>query len=73
MPPALTAYRLATAAIAPLLPLWLARRARRGKEIAARLPERHGIAGIARPPGRLVWVHAASMGETMSALGMIDA
>ncbi len=73
MPPALTAYRLATAAIAPLLPFWLARRARRGKEIAARLPERYGIAGIARPPGCLVWVHAASMGETMSALGMIDA
>ena len=73
MPAGLTAYRWATAAAAPLLPLWLARRARRGKEIAARLPERYGIAGLARPPGRLVWVHAASMGETMSALGMIDA
>ena len=73
MPAGLTAYRLATAGIAPLLPFWLARRARRGKEIAARLPERYGIAGLARPPGRLVWVHAASMGETMSALGMIDA
>ena len=73
MPAGLTAYRLATAGIAPLLPFWLARRARHGKEIAARLPERYGIAGLARPPGRLVWVHAASMGETMSALGMIDA
>ncbi|CAG4917002.1 unnamed protein product [Acidocella sp. C78] len=73
MPPSLIAYRLATAAIAPLLPLWLARRVRRGKEIAGRLPERYGIAGLARPPGRLVWVHAASMGETMSALGLIDA
>jgi 3-deoxy-D-manno-octulosonic-acid transferase len=41
-------------------------RARRGKEIAARLPERRGVEYIARPPGPLLWLHAASVGETAS-------
>lgn len=73
MPLALDAYRTATRAAAALLPLWLGWRARRGKEIAPRLPERYGVASRPRPIGRLVWVHAASMGETMSALGLIGA
>ncbi|MGC9270506.1 3-deoxy-D-manno-octulosonic acid transferase [Acidiphilium sp.] len=73
MPLSLTAYRLATTTIAPALPWWLARRTRQGKEIQSRLPERHGIASLARPTGHVVWVHAASMGETMSALPLIDA
>jgi 3-deoxy-D-manno-octulosonic-acid transferase len=73
MPLSLDLYRVATNAIAPLLPWWLARRAARGKEIQSRLPERYGIAGRDRPTGRLVWVHAASMGETMAALPLITA
>ncbi|MDX5932040.1 3-deoxy-D-manno-octulosonic acid transferase [Acidiphilium acidophilum] len=66
-------YRAATTAASPFLPWWLARRMRGGKEIEARLGERYGIARIARPAGRLVWVHCASMGETMSALPLIGA
>jgi len=58
---------------APALRRMLARRAGRGKEIAARLPERYGITALPRPAGRLVWVHAASVGETMSVLPVIDA
>lgn len=71
MPLSLSLYRYATALAAPLLPFWLAHRAKCGKEIAGRLPERHGIANVPRPAGRVIWVHAASLGETMSALTLI--
>lgn len=58
---------------APFLRLLLARRARRGKEDAARLPERMGKPGLARPSGPLLWLHAASVGEAQSALILLDA
>ena len=54
---------MATGLAAPALRLWLRRRAARGKEIAARLPERWGEDAAPRPPGRLLWLHAASVGE----------
>lgn len=61
-------YAGASGAATPWLRRMLDRRAKRGKEIPARLPEREGIASYARPAGRLVWIHAASVGEMMSAL-----
>ena len=72
MSAALRAWRLAATLLAPLLPLHLRLRARRGKEIADRLGERRGL-GAARPPGRLFWLHAASVGETLSTLPVLDA
>jgi 3-deoxy-D-manno-octulosonic-acid transferase len=42
-----------------------------GKEDAARLDERRGIAGRPRPEGRLVWFHAASVGESLALLELI--
>lgn len=57
-------------AIAPALPLYLQLRVRRGKEVAARLGERRGE-DAARPPGPLLWLHAASVGETLSILPLL--
>ncbi len=64
-------YAGGTSLAAPVLRRMLRRRAARGKEVAERLGEREGITPMERPAGRLVWVHAASVGETMSALPVI--
>lgn len=66
------AYRIAAGAAAPALRLLLNARLRAGKEDAARLPERFGVAGAPRPAGPLLWMHAASNGEARSALGLVD-
>jgi 3-deoxy-D-manno-octulosonic-acid transferase len=61
---------LATAG-APGLRLMLRIRLARGKEMAGRLAERRGMDRTPRPPGRLIWLHAASVGETMSILPVL--
>ena len=61
-PGGLAVWRLATHLVAPLAPLILSQRAARGKEDRARVRERLGHAAFPRPPGRLVWVHGASVG-----------
>jgi 3-deoxy-D-manno-octulosonic-acid transferase len=67
-----TLYRGATGLIGPLVPLMLARRRTLGKEDPARLAERMGTPSRPRPAGRLVWAHAASNGESMSLLPLLD-
>jgi len=65
-------YRAATSAASPLVRRILNTRARRGKEDATRLGERLGIPSLPRPAGKLVWLHAASVGEAQSLLGLIE-
>lgn len=65
-------YRALTRPLPPLVLPYLHRRRRRGKEDAARLAERRGLASVARPPGPLVWVHAASVGEATAVLRLIE-
>jgi 3-deoxy-D-manno-octulosonic-acid transferase len=68
-----TAWRAVGTLIAPGLRLMLRRRVGRGKELADRLPERRGIDATPRPPGKLIWLHAASVGETVSMLPVLAA
>jgi 3-deoxy-D-manno-octulosonic-acid transferase len=66
-------YRTLTSYARPVAPLLLGLRARRGKEEPLRRNERLGQPCIKRPPGRLAWFHAASVGETNAVLPLIAA
>jgi len=66
-------YRAGTILAVPALRLMLARRVARGKEWADRLGERRGIDPTPRPSGRLLWLHAASVGETVAVLPLLSA
>ncbi|MEM7488338.1 MAG: 3-deoxy-D-manno-octulosonic acid transferase [Pseudomonadota bacterium] len=49
----------------------LRRRLEEGKEDPERLDERRGVASLPRPDGPLIWLHAASVGESVSLLEMM--
>lgn len=68
----LTTYRWVGAAAYPLVGGYVAWRASKGKEDRSRRRERYGIADRERPGGPLVWIHAASVGETNAVSPLID-
>jgi 3-deoxy-D-manno-octulosonic-acid transferase len=68
----LSLYAALLEAGGPLLELYLRRRMKTGREDAQRFGERHGIASRPRPDGFLIWFHAASVGESMSMLRLLD-
>jgi 3-deoxy-D-manno-octulosonic-acid transferase len=71
--PILTLYRAASALAAPFAGFYLSQRAAVGKEDPARMSERFGRYTQARPRGRVVWLHGASVGESGVALQLAAA
>lgn len=68
----LTLYRLGVALLEPFTPGILVSRTRRGKEDPIRHDERLGVASVDRPDGPLVWIHAVSVGESLSVLPLVE-
>lgn len=59
--------------LGPVYRFAIRRRLAAGKEDKARVAERFGGTTLARPDGPLIWMHAASIGETQSLMGLIPA
>ncbi len=70
--PYLKLYRIASWVATPLLPLWLRFRMHKGKEDHLRYQEKLGRIAMSRPQGKLIWIHASSVGESLSVLPLIQ-
>ena len=68
----LSVYRGLSYAAAPILRRFLERRKQRGKEDPIRIEERYGNPSKTRPAGSIIWFHAASVGEAISILSLIN-
>ena len=68
----LSTYSLAGSLAYPVIGTYVAWRSTKGKEDPARRRERYGRPGKPRPDGPLIWLHAASVGETLAVSPLID-
>jgi 3-deoxy-D-manno-octulosonic-acid transferase len=65
-------YRLLSIIFAPFIIVYIFFRALLGREDQARIAERFGIASRPRPSSEIIWINAVSVGETNSALILLD-
>ena len=68
----IAAYRALTWAAGPLIHRYMQRRLNAGREDPQRFRERFGDASATRPNRPLVWLHASSVGESLSMLSLIE-
>ena len=68
----LKTYRAAGLVAYPFMGPFLALRARKGKEDRDRRYERYGYPSQDRPDGPLVWFHAASVGEAIAIIPLVE-
>ncbi len=64
-------YRILTTLMTPFLGVFFRRRVRAGKEATGRLDQRLARRLSARPEGPLIWLHAASVGESQLLLELV--
>lgn len=65
-------YQILSILLSPIIDLYLLFRKFKGKEDPTRFKERFGFASKIRPEGKLIWVHAASVGESNSIWPLIN-
>ncbi|WP_419901848.1 3-deoxy-D-manno-octulosonic acid transferase [Kiloniella sp.] len=68
---ALGLYGTTATVLSPIIKYHLKKRRLRGKEHPERHPERLGYSSHPRPKGKLIWIHGASVGESLSILPLI--
>ncbi len=66
-------YLLGTRLLEPFAPWLIEQRLKKGKENPERIGERFGVSPVERPAGTLLWMHAASVGESRLLLDVFAA
>ena len=64
-------YRFITKFIRPFILFYIFIRILKGKEDKLRVTERYGISNVERKNGKVIWFHAASIGESLSILPLL--
>ena len=64
-------YKLATILFYPFVPIYLRVRILNNKEDKKRINERYGIASSKKKSNKLIWLHAASIGESLSIISLV--
>jgi 3-deoxy-D-manno-octulosonic-acid transferase len=72
LPLTLRVYRSLSTVATPLVGALVKHRLKHGKEDEARVGERKGLSETERPPGPLVWIHGASVGEVLAVAGLVE-